>query len=190
MICRDKASKTRAKKIWWVILSFVLCTGVFLPRPAVAADTIETSGDIIQILIPAVAYGTTFYLDDKEGRMQFYKSFFTTIAVTQGLKFTIDKDRPNGSEQSFPSGHTSAAFQGATFIHQRYGLNYGIPAYIAASFVGYSRVEADKHYIEDVLAGAAIGAASSLYFTEPYKGVKITPVAGSGYYGVTLSGIF
>jgi hypothetical protein len=30
---------------------------------------------------------------------------------------------------------------GASFIHERYGLKYAIPAYVAASFVGYSRVE-------------------------------------------------
>jgi membrane-associated phospholipid phosphatase len=79
------------------------------------------------------------------------------------------------------------AFQGATFIHKRYGKKYSIPAFIGAAFVGYSRVEADKHYTEDVLAGAAIGICSSLYFTRPYKGFTVTPTANGGTYGLTFA---
>ena len=97
----------------------------------------------------------------------------------------IDKERPNnGNNDSFPSGHTSTAFQGAAFIQKRYGWKYGAPAYVAASFVGYSRVEADKHHLEDVIAGAAIGILSSYYFTTPYKGVVIAPIANNGVLGL------
>ncbi|MCK4621250.1 MAG: phosphatase PAP2 family protein [Desulfuromonadales bacterium] len=164
-----------------------ICVGILLSQRAIASDNIETSRDVIQVLIPAIAYGTTFYLDDLEGRTQFYKSFFVNLAVTHGLKNTIEKKRPNGSDKSFPSGHTSAAFQGAAFIHKRYGWEYSLPAYIGASFVGYSRIESDNHYIEDVLAGAAIGIISSFYFAKPYKGVSITPFADKGNYGIRIS---
>lgn len=114
------------------------CINIFVLQGASASDSIEKAGDIMQVLMPSIAYGTTFYLDDSESRNQFYKSFAATFVVTQGLKYTIDKKRPNGSGKSFPSGHTSAAFQGASFIHKRYGFKYSIPAYIGASFVGYS----------------------------------------------------
>ena len=84
------------------------CTVVFSPYSLAASTAdIEKAGDVIQVLIPAIAYGTTFYLDDTEGRRQFYKSFFTNLGVTEGLKLTIDKKRPNGGDQSFPSGHGS-----------------------------------------------------------------------------------
>ncbi len=154
---------------------------------ALASDAVENSGDIIRLLIPSIAFGTTIYLHDKQGRRQFYKSFFTNLATTYALKNIVDKERPNGKSQSFPSGHTSVAFQGAAFIHKRYGLKYAIPAYLGASFVGYSRVESDNHYVEDVIAGAAIGIASSYIFTKPYKGLEVTPVAGNGVYGVSIS---
>jgi membrane-associated phospholipid phosphatase len=170
------------------VLLCLLCTGFFSPAClAASTDQIEKSGDIIQVLIPVIAYGTTFCLDDKEGRAQFYKSFLTNLGVTYGLKYSIDKKRPNGGDQSFPSGHTSAAFQGAAFIHKRYGWKYGIPAYLGAAFVGYSRVESDNHYTEDVVAGAAIGVISSFCFTTRYKGITITPVADKGYYGLSLN---
>lgn len=169
------------------LIVLVICVEILFSQPAIASDNIETSGDVLQVLIPAIAYGTTFYLDDIKGRTQFYKAFFTNLCVTYGLQYTINKKSPNGSGQSFPSGHTSETFQGAAFIHKRYGWKYSIPAYIGASFVGYSRVESDNHYFEDVLAGAAIGVISSFYFTEPYKGVTVTPVASKGYSGISIS---
>jgi len=150
----------------------------------------EKAGDIFQILIPATAYATTFYLDDKEGRNQFYKSFFINLGITYGLKLSVNKPRPEGhGDYSFPSGHTSGAFQGATFIQRRYGWKYGIPAYIGAAFVGWSRVEgeSDKHDATDVLAGASIGILSSYYFTTLYRKVTVTPFAGNGTYGLIIS---
>jgi membrane-associated phospholipid phosphatase len=182
--------RTVSNRVFATLLCLVF-TGAFSPSSQAASkDKIEKSGDIVQLLIPAIAYGTTFYLDDSEGRGQFYKSFLTNLGVTYGLKYAIDKKRPDGGSHSFPSGHTSAAFPGAAFIHQRYGWKYAIPAYLGAAFVGYSRVESDNHYPEDVLAGAAIGAISSFYFTTPYKGITIAPVADRGYYGLTLKADF
>jgi len=157
-------------------------------QSARASDGVENAGSIIRTLIPAVAYGTTFYLHDSEGRSQFYKGFFTNLAATYTLKTVSSKTRPNGKDdESFPSGHSSVAFQGAAFIHARYGFKYAIPAYLGASFVAWSRVESDNHYTVDVLAGAAIGIASSMIFTRPYKGFVVTPLADSGFYGIGIS---
>ena len=159
--------------------------GIVLQTNTFAIDT-EKAGDVLQIIIPSIAYGTTLYLDDKEGQTQFYKSFGTNLGVTYGLKYSIDKKRPNGGKHSFPSGHTSAAFQGASFIHKRYGLKYAVPAYIAATFVGYSRVDSDAHYTEDVIAGAVIGILSSFYFTTEYNDFEIKPVTMNSGYGLSF----
>jgi len=110
----------------------------------------------------------------------------TNAGLTYGLKLITDKERPNGDKYSFPSGHTSISFQSAAFMHKRYGFKKSIPLYAAASFVGYSRVESDNHYVEDVIAGAAIGIVSSFYFTEPYKGVVVTPIVGKNFYGIQI----
>ena len=119
--------------------------------------------------------------------MQFYQSFFTNLGITHGLKTIVDKKRPNGSNRSFPSGHTSAAFQGAAFIHERYGWKPAVTAYFCATFVAYSRVESKNHYTDDVIAGAIIGTLSSFYFTEPWHGLTVVPTADRGQYGVQLS---
>jgi membrane-associated phospholipid phosphatase len=168
----------------WVLIEVA---GMLLAKPAAAMDYIENSGNVVHVLIPAVAFGTTFYMHDSEGRKQFYEALAANLIVTIGLKYAIDKKRPDGSDHSFPSEHTSTSFQGAAFIHRRYDWEYGIPAYLGASFVGYSRVESDKHYIEDVIAGAAIGAISSFFVVKPYKGAIIAPVASGGCYGISLS---
>jgi len=169
-------------------LPTLLALGLFVsPQPSIAASNTEITGDLLQVLIPSIAYGTTLYLSDNDGETQMYQSFFTTVGITQALKYGINRQRPNGGDHSFPSGHTSAAFQGASFIHARYGWKYAIPAYMGASFVGYSRVYADKHYTSDVLAGAAIGAISSFYFATPYKGLNISPTANIGQYGLQVS---
>ena len=179
------------------IVSIIFCVFIVinLTETAQAQDKSneEKAGDIVQVLIPAIAYATTFAIDDKEGRNQFYKSFFTNIGITYALKYTVNKQRPeNHGDYSFPSGHTSAAFQGATFIHRRNGLKYSIPAYVGAIYVGWSRIEgeSDKHDLVDVAAGAAIGILTSYYFTKPYKSIVISPVVSNGFYGLTLSKSF
>jgi membrane-associated phospholipid phosphatase len=84
-----------------------------------------------------------------------------TGVATQGLKRAIPETRPDGSDnQSFPSGHTSISFAAAASLHKRYGWQAGLPAYAVAAFTGVARVQADKHYTHDVLAGAALGTAA------------------------------
>ncbi len=132
-------------------------------------ETIEKIGDYMQIAIPLTAWATTIAIDDTDGQIDFYKSFGATLVTTQVLKYTINEKRPYGGPYSFPSGHTSASFQGAAFIHFRYGLKYAVVAYTAATFVGYSRVVSNNHYTHDVVAGAALGIAFAWLFTKPYK---------------------
>ena len=154
-----------------------------------SSTEIEDAGDVLQILIPAIGLGSTiFYEDNQEGTGQFFKSLLTTQLITGSLKILSHKKRPNGDCcTSFPSGHTSAAFMGAGFIHKRFGWKYSIPAYIGATFVGYSRVQADKHFIEDVVAGAAVGILSSFHFTHPYTAFELSLIENDGIYGINLT---
>jgi len=129
------------------------------------ANQYESFGDAIQYAMPLTALGMSFSEKDPEGRMQFYKSFGATFGVCQTVKFSVNRTRPNGADRSFPSGHTSASFSSATYIHQRYGIKKGRIAYFAAAFVGWTRIQANKHYVSDVVAGAALGSLSSYIFT-------------------------
>ncbi len=154
------------------------------------SDAVETAGDVGRVLIPAAAAGVTLVKKDWEGGKQLFFSLLAAAAATEGLKAVVHERRPNGGDQSFPSGHASISFAGATFLQKRYGWRYGIPAFLAAAFVGYSRVESDEHWTKDVLGGAAIGIASGWIFTsrfqaEPGKAFLL-PAVGKKYAGIIL----
>jgi len=38
-----------------------------------------------------------------------------------------------------------------------------------------------------IFAGGAISVASSFIFTKPDKGFEVAPLAGDGFYGITIS---
>jgi len=181
----DVALKTLARRLCGIAVL------VMFPVCVTAKDSTETAGDVLAYLMPAATLGATFYLHDEDGRWQFAKGFVSSFGVTQALKYTVDKERPDGSDnRSFPSGHSTAAFQSAHFIQKRYGWAYGLPAYIGAAYVGYSRVHAKKHDNADVLAGAAIGILGSEYFTTRWEGVAVSPVTTGRGWMVSLSKSF
>lgn len=136
----------------------------------------EHAGTMLQYAIPAAALlatwlaepaaqdpGTTLpvgshpLLLDGTPRHDLLLAVGRAWATTTSLKQVVDETRPDGGQHSFPSGHSSMAFAGAEFIRKEYGIGWGAPAYLAAGFVAWSRVEARRHYTHDVLAGAAIG---------------------------------
>lgn len=152
---------------------------------------IRDAGDWLQILLPATALGSTVVLGDEAGSQQYLWAFGSTLATVTLGKEVYGKLRPNtGSRSSFPSGHTAAAFSGASFIDARYGSKWGIPAYALAALTGYSRVWADAHFLDDVTAGASIGTLWSLFYASPYASdgnVAVMPMqAGADGYGLAV----
>jgi hypothetical protein len=132
---------------------------------------VERAGSILQYAIPAAGLAATYLLDPqlpadpdasfwlmgRSPRHDLFMAIGRSWAATGALKYSFDETRPDGGSHSFPSGHTSLSFTGAEFIRKEYGWSWGAPAYALAGFVGWSRVDAKKHYTHDVLAGAAIG---------------------------------
>lgn len=171
-----------------ILLIAMLLLSSAAAGPAVAGEALQSAGDAVALILPATAGVSTLFLNDREGTIQLVESTAVALGVTMGLKYTVNERRPNGEDQSFPSGHSAISFSASEFIRKRYGWEYGVPAYLAASFVGYSRIESKQHYFHDVAAGAAIGIGSSYLFTSSFKKVAISSEAGPGYYGVRLSG--
>jgi len=181
---------TLKRKISIFLLSISVGCTTLLSQRVSATERIERAGDLVQIALPLTAWGVSHFSDDDEGFYQFTKSFAVAMLATQALKHGFNETRPNGGGLSFPSGHTSASFSGASFLHRRYGLKYGIPAYIAASFVGWSRIEADAHYPRDVVAGALLAIGVNHYFVTPQKknlmvGLRADPESGAVGFNVT-----
>jgi membrane-associated phospholipid phosphatase len=113
-------------------------------------------------------------------------------AMTQGLKFSVGRTRPDGTRYSFPSGHTSATFATAAVLQRNLGWKVGIPAYGVAAYVAGSRLQENRHYLSDVLFGAAVGlvAGRTVTFGHGHKRFALAPIAapggGGGGVGVTL----
>jgi membrane-associated phospholipid phosphatase len=108
--------------------------------------------------------------------------------MVQGLKFAAGRTRPDGSKYSFPSGHTSAAFTTASVLQRHYGWKVGLPAYGMAAYVGGSRIGENRHYLSDVLFGAALGIVAGRAVTVGHGAHQfaLTPIAVPGGAGIGL----
>ena len=86
-------------------------------------------------------------------------TFISTGVIVWGMKEIIGRKRPLDDKvgnPAFPSGHTAYAFAGATLLGNRYP-KLRIPLYIGAGLVGVTRIYLGRHYLSDVIAGAAVG---------------------------------
>ncbi len=145
-------------------------------------------GDYLEVLVPAATLVTSIARKDYEGARQFSWGLITTAATTRILKEAVNKERPDGRDSDgFPSSHTAVSFHAAAYVHERYGWRWAVPVYLTAGWVGHSRVHDDRHDVEDVLAGAALGVLAARYFTTEYRGIEVTPDVADGYVGLRLS---
>lgn len=162
------------------ITSFTLsaCLALSVTNQAFAQnETFDKYADVGAIAIPVVAGIITLTKNDDKGLWQLGESYALTMGASYGLKHVVDETRPDGGPHSFPSGHASSAFAGASYLQFRYGWEYGIPAYIAASAVAWSRVDNKHHHWKDVLASAAIANVSAYFLTDRFEQkVAVLPI--------------
>lgn len=129
-------------------------------------------------------------------------SLLVTKYTTAILKGVIVKERPNlQNNNSFPSGHTSAAFASATVLYEEFKDTSPLLAYsgyIFASGTAYLRMANNVHWLSDVLFGAAIGIGVTkliyhfdyLFDWNPFKtneNINIMPVVSPESLGLGLS---
>ena len=131
-------------------------------------SALRRSGDVLQVALPATAMLSQLIERDWKGARRFALSLGVATATTFSLKRTVGKTRPDELDRhSFPSGHSMFSFSGASFLATEYGPKVGLPAFLAASFVGYTRIRTNRHYSDDVIAGAGIGMISNWIFAAP-----------------------
>ncbi|MCC7134035.1 MAG: phosphatase PAP2 family protein [Gemmatimonadales bacterium] len=118
-------------------------------------------------------------------------------AITGALKVGFGRVRPRdgldpmefhpfSSNASFPSGHTTLAMAIATSLaHSTPDGWTDIAFYGAAAVTGFARINDNKHWLSDVVGGAAIGYLVGRQITE--RRGRIRPLAGPGAVGVTLT---
>jgi membrane-associated phospholipid phosphatase len=83
-----------------------------------------------------------------------------TQAFTYGIKFAAQRDRPTGECCAFPSGHASVTFATASVLERHFGYRASWPMFVIAGYVSASRITDNRHFMSDVLFGAALGMAT------------------------------
>ena len=113
-------------------------------------------------------------------------SIITAAVVTDVLKMGVGRTRPNATDnaydfapfsgnKSWPSGHTSVAFAMVTSVGDEIGsLPVSIALYTAAGLTGWSRLNDNRHWFSDVLAGALVGVTSAKLMNGKWKVFGIT----------------
>lgn len=132
--------------------------------------TVFQSGNLMgsfafQIGLGAAGYGIGAATGNGKAAMvgrDIVRAQIVSQVISQGVKFTVRRERPDGSNrQSFPSGHSASAFATATVLQRHYGWKAGIPAYAFGSYVALARMSWNKHHATDVVMGAGLGIASA-----------------------------
>lgn len=141
----------------WKVLLLVLALSV--PASAQTAARISDSFVAASIIARTVE---SWQSDDQQHAFgEAGCALGLTLGVTEVLKHTTHRERPDGSDfKSFPSGHTATAM--AMGWRLKFGMTFPIGA-------GAGRVWAKKHHVTDVIGGAAIGAAASVLCQEWIK---------------------
>jgi hypothetical protein len=80
-------------------------------------------------------------------------------SIVHGIKYSVRRDRPTGECCAFPSGHAASAFAAASVLERHFGERASWPALAAASYVATSRLVDNRHFLSDVIFGAAVGEA-------------------------------
>jgi membrane-associated phospholipid phosphatase len=176
-------------------LALLACVlpSLVIATPA-AADNADwaTASDTVRTVLVASAIGVPIVDGDWQGAEQASLSMGSALLATVALKETFPSIRPDGNgNDSFPSGHTSISFAAAATLTQRRGLAIGIPAHIAAAFVGVARVQANRHRWGDVIVGAVIGeAAGQLLTSRRPSRVAVIPWGDLSGGGITIAARF
>ncbi|MBB63932.1 MAG: phosphatase PAP2 family protein [Waddliaceae bacterium] len=174
----------RFKTSLFSFLLFLMCTQSTAIQ---ARDPFTKYGDCMQFIIPTTSGVISLLKGDKEGVKQLIATGAIATVVVYSLKYSVNRERPDGYPYSFPSGHSSGSFVGASYLHYRYGWKWGLPAYLASVAVGWSRVHADRHYWSDVVGAAVIANLTAFFFVEAYdKDVRIIPCVriSKPYFGI------
>ncbi len=123
--------------------------------------------------------------------------------IVTGIKTSVRRPRPKPNAYpsvpakgddtlSFPSGHSSAAFAGATLFARLFpeaSLAAKLGAFGVAGMTALARIEGDKHFFTDTAVGALIGAGTALGVTAWHRddGAAVALLVVENGLGVTLA---
>ena len=158
------------------------------------SDAVSDAGMFVSLMVPLIS--VLDRLDEPDTlltyALMYGEAFLLTLGTKDLIKDVVSRHRPytysgpipegetDDYFNSFPSGHTSFAFLGATFLtstfvtdrlERRLAIPVAAGAYTLATAVAVTRILSGSHFVSDVLAGAAIG--SFFGFLIPYIHARI-----------------
>lgn len=169
------------------------------------SSSLDTASDVTQYSALLLPLFLAIEMDPSEYwtlGVLYVEAVTLSFSVKNALKLAFPRYRPymyytdppenliaqKDFKNSFPSGHTTMAFTGATFFTYLYGcyhpdspwrLPIAVGAYSVAVATAALRVGSGSHFVSDVLAGAIIGSLSG--FLVPYLHRKSrVETSGSG----------
>jgi membrane-associated phospholipid phosphatase len=117
------------------------------------------------------------------------RALIVSQTLTQAVKMSVGRTRPDGTSYSFPSGHAATTFATAAVLQRHLGWKVGLPAYGVATYVAASRIHVKRHYLSDVAFGAALGMVAGRTVTIGRGDARfaLAPAAALGGAGVSFT---
>jgi membrane-associated phospholipid phosphatase len=118
----------------------------------------------VQVPVLAGVYAASLWAQDPylhEFSVATISAYGLSAAATVAIKGITNTQRPTNQFEhghyGFPSYHASSTFTIAACVEEFYGWKVGLPAYVLAGLVGWSRIDQREHDLSDVLFGAVLG---------------------------------
>lgn len=158
-------------------------------------------------IIPALAYSITGWVHADEHARRIAQIFSAGFLWSWSSKFLLKKLpitsclRPLNAQfpqkevhGGNPSGHTAIASYAATFFALTRGPKWGIPLSLGAAGVGTLGFIINRHYISQIVAGAALGIVTGFaahrvteQLIEPSSFELDINISGGGQMGLSLA---
>jgi len=124
--------------------------------------------------------------------MDLLQAQILTESLVEPIKFATRRQRPDlSNHQSFPSGHAAITFAGATVLERHVGWRYSLIGYGIATYIATSRLHDNRHYLSDVVFGAAVGSIAGrtvVHHASDYWALSPVSVPGGVAVMVTRTG--
>jgi membrane-associated phospholipid phosphatase len=141
------------------------------PRTAILRPLLENAVEAqLYVIVPGILLS---FANRRRLLIGYLTAMLLSVVFTHSLKFAVGRHRPHldavpttvapmtsdSKQQSFPSGHTSAAVAMAILLGI-YFPNGKVFFWLLAIGLGLERVRVEAHFLSDVIAGAGIGVLS------------------------------
>jgi membrane-associated phospholipid phosphatase len=127
------------------------------------ADIWARFGDVGRFALIAGAVALPLRRRDFDASFDPITAVLASSATCKAIKPFVPERRPNGENNNgFPSQHAAECFAAGLALRRLMADPAGGFGVGAATLVAMSRLFAGKHYLRDVVAGIAIGAAAAI----------------------------